>query len=376
VGKRRVIVLCAGIPWHHNDLTMKHLAPLLATRMPVVWVDPPSSVVSRRRASAAEADNSSLEWVGANLFRMTSHCPPGMTRPGVRTVSAASVRLGIRAALLRLNALPEIIVVQYLQDLFDAAPRALKVFYGTDHFVAGSTLMGISPRFLERQERRQVAAADRVIAVSPALVRRWAAMGADPVLIPGGCDFAHFARTDETDKSPGLTLEGPVAGLVGQLNARIDLGLLERVADSGLGLMIIGQKRASLDSGRFDRIAGRPNVQWLGPRDFDALPGLFRWMDVGLTPYVSSEFNDASFPLKSLEYLAAGRPVVSTDLPASRWLGEDAVDIASDASEFVEKTLSRAHEVRTPEKVARRREVATRHSWERRAEDVAKVIGL
>ena len=43
-------------------------------------------------------------------------------------------------------------------------------------------------------------------------------------------------------------------------------------------------------------------------------------LDVGLTPYRDTEFNRASFPLKTLEYLGAGVPVVTANLPAARWL--------------------------------------------------------
>ena len=68
------------------------------------------------------------------------------------------------------------------------------------------------------------------------------------------------------------------------------------------------------------------------PRQFQELPSYLRVIDVGLTPYSQSDFNRASFPLKTLEYLAAGRPVVASDLPANRWLDTSHVSIAADAA--------------------------------------------
>jgi len=56
-------------------------------------------------------------------------------------------------------------------------------------------------------------------------------------------------------------------------------------------------------------------VRWVGPQPYGALPGYLRLMDVGVVPYRDSAFNRGSFPLKTLEYLAAGRGVVATD----RW---------------------------------------------------------
>ncbi len=80
-------------------------------------------------------------------------------------------------------------------------------------------------------------------------------------------------------------------------------------------------------------------MAWVGRRAFEELPAYLRLMNVGLTPYTDTPFNRASFPLKTLEYLAAGLPVVSTDLPATRWLNTDLVRIADSQSDFVSAVL-------------------------------------
>jgi teichuronic acid biosynthesis glycosyltransferase TuaH len=117
-------------------------------------------------------------------------------------------------------------------------------------------------------------------------------------------------------------------------------------------------------------------------------------IDVGITPYTESDFNRASFPLKTLEYLAAGRPVVSTDLPGARWLLEDLaraglavagqgpaeiMTLASTPAEFV-KAVRRMVPGPDAEREQARRELcrafATRHTWAHRADALAAAIGF
>lgn len=82
------------------------------------------------------------------------------------------------------------------------------------------------------------------------------------------------------------------------------------------------------------------------------------------------------FPVKLLEYLAAGRGVVTTDLPSARWLDTDLLDIASAPSEFASAVRHRLHADRTPRLASARCAFAAQHSWERRAHDFALANGL
>ena len=103
-------------------------------------------------------------------------------------------------------------------------------------------------------------------------------------------------------------------------------------------------------------------MRWVGLKTSDALPSYLRAMDVGIVPYRDSRFNRGSFPLKTLEYLAAGRAVVSTDLPAIRWLATDLICIAEPAS-FADEVDRLLAMPRTAALLAQRQAFAARHSW-------------
>jgi teichuronic acid biosynthesis glycosyltransferase TuaH len=128
---------------------------------------------------------------------------------------------------------------------------------------------------------------------------------------------------------------------------------------------------------RWPLLVERPNVHWVGRKAYEELPSYLRVIDVGLTPYAATAFNRASFPLKTLEYLAAGRGVVSTDLPATAWLeAGPLIPVARTPHEFAAAVAAELRVPRTPALVRRRRAFAARHDWHQRVRLLADLLGL
>ncbi|MFD0656397.1 glycosyltransferase [Thermocatellispora tengchongensis] len=168
-----------------------------------------------------------------------------------------------------------------------------------------------------------------------------------------------------------------MAGFVGHVNARIDLGLLERVAAAGHPLVIVGPASRDFAGGRFAELCALPNVHWVGRKPYVELPSYLRAIDVGLTPYADTAFNRASFPLKTLEYLAAGRAAVTTALPAAEWLAAGPLlRIAATPEDFARAAGEELARPRTGELYARRRAFAAEHDWNRRLATLAGLIGV
>jgi teichuronic acid biosynthesis glycosyltransferase TuaH len=308
---------------------------------------------------------------------------PGLTRPGIRAATWPLVRAQLRWALRRLGQRPYAVLVCSFDDVLGRFGAAtVNVLYGTDDWVAGAELMGLDPAWLRQQEARALARADVVAAVTPELAARWRGLGAEPVLIPNGCEPAAYSTVDSTAVPPvAAELPAPVVGLVGRLSDRIDIGLLEQIADTGISLLVVGPLEGEWEPARWPALTSRPNVRHVDRVPFDQLPGYLRAMDVGITPYRDTVFNRASFPLKTLEYLAAGRAAVSTDLPATRWLAADGPDgrglvTIADPTHFADAVRSAAAVPRSPELARRRRGFAARHSWRQRADLLAAAIGL
>lgn len=271
---------------------------------------------------------------------------------------------------------PMATIATSLDDVLDTAPGSLRLLFGTDDYVAGAALMGQSRRAVTRDEARALNRADVVAAITPALARRWESIADREVhVIPNGVDVDHYAGVDAVrGTAADLGLSPPVAGFIGHLNGRIDIALLEAIAAGGISLLLVGPRHASFAPGRFERLIADPRVRWVGSQPYGALPDYLHLMDVGITPYVNDTFNRASFPLKTLEYLAAGRPVVATPLPATLDLDTSLIHVAGDPASFVAACRQAARDSRQPRLRALRREFAAANSWQARSDDILALI--
>lgn len=375
-----LVVFCAGRSWHGVAGTHRMIAEELRHHCRVLWIDPPVSVVTRGRVrhGAPRLPLPRLHSPLPGVRRLTTYALPLHTRPGVRATTAPLVRAQIRWALRRLGHTPYAVVdCGFGGFLRHWAPGVRRVCYGTDDYVAGAALMGWDVRALERDERQEIADADLVIAVSPALADRWRDMGArEVVMVPNGVRAEAYTGIAGAAPAADVDLPRPVAGVVGHLSDRIDVGVLERLADSGCSVLLVGPRDPRWEPKRVDALIARERVVWVGQRPHAEMPGFLRHMDVGITPYRDTLFNRASFPLKTLEYLAAGLPAVSTDLPAARWLATDLVRLVGDPADFPDAVLGEAARPRTPELVAARQAFANQHTWRARAAEFAAHLGL
>lgn len=369
-----LVIVCAGTSWDGPWSSEKHLAIHLSATMPVLFIDPAKAIKSPDGYRDSR-NHGGLQQVTSSLARLTPLVLPGMHRLGVPEVNELLVRRQMRHSAARLTSRVGAVIAAAPADFFGACGEKIKVVYATDDWVAGASLMGIPEAPLVRTEARLARKADVVVTVSPTLTDKWRRLGHNPVFVPNGCDVARFSATDSAPMPSDVDLPGPVAGFVGHLSDRIDISLLEAVAARGRSLLLVGARQGTFELEHASRLFSRPNVRWVGPKPFEMLPSYLRIIDVGLTPYSDTAFNRASFPLKTLEYLAAGRAAVTTDLPSVRWLETDLVVRASQPESFADAVDSALSIPRTDDIVARRRDFARGHGWDLRVAEIAEALG-
>jgi glycosyltransferase involved in cell wall biosynthesis len=187
-----------------------------------------------------------------------------------------------------------------------AFDEAAVVYYCGDDFGA---LAGVDHAAALAMERELAERADLILAASPSLAARF-----DPArthLLPHGVDFSLFAGP--APRAPDLPANRPVAGFYGGLAPWLDLGLIAATARllPHWRFVLVGPAQTDLTP-----LAGLDNVLRFGPRPHAALPGYAQHWTAGIIPFLDTPQIRACNPLKLREYLAAGRPVVSTDFPA------------------------------------------------------------
>jgi glycosyltransferase involved in cell wall biosynthesis len=222
-------------------------------------------------------------------------------------------------------------------------------------------------RSLAASEDRLIARADLVFATSPDLASKVAGRTSRCHYVPNVADFDHFAAPRA--EPPALAaVPRPRAAYSGALDPyKVDYPLLHGVLDRlpDLSLVLIGPAETAGPNAPIARLAAHPRVHRVPPLPYTDLPAYLQAMDVLLMPYVISEHTRHIFPLKVHEYLATGRPVVSTPLPALAAL-TPVIPLARTAAEW-QSALERALAAAGAEALAgrqARQDVARASTWE------------
>jgi glycosyltransferase involved in cell wall biosynthesis len=222
----------------------------------------------------------------------------------------------------------------------------------------------VSKNHIRSLEIRLMRRADLVFVTARGLLERKRVFNPHTYLAPNGVDFLHFnqARSRALAMPEDIKdLSRPILGFVGAIAYWVDLDLIEFVARarSGWSIVMIGPLRAGGNIGRLRHLS---NVHFVGKKDWTVLPCYLQAFDVCLSPFKLSEpITETANPLKIYEYLAAGRPVVSTDMPEVRPL-RDVVRIAYSQEDFVEQIQAALQEDRAAACQARI-EVARNYDW-------------
>ncbi len=378
-------ILCfAPDPWTAIWRNRHHLLTILAERNRVMYVEPRSylrDTLMRLRAGpahwpaprgpqvAAARPNlwvyHNLEWAPVSgrfpLKQLTGAFRNGSLRGEMR-------RLGFGRPILWLCR-PE------MGDLIGQFDEKLALYHVVDEY---SAYEGIADRVaLRAREEALLRRADLVICTAPALWESKRAFNPNTHLVQNAVDYDRFAAiVDAGEPAPAdlARLPRPLAGYVGAINAKLDLGWLDALAAArpDWSLALVGPVDLSERDGMLAALRGRPNVHFFGQRPAEAVPRYINGMDVCLLPYQRNEWTRHISSLKLYEYLACGKPVVCSDVPAARQYAEW-VAIAEDAGAFVrltEAALAKA----TAEQVAGRRALAAQNTWRGRVEEWSRLV--
>jgi glycosyltransferase involved in cell wall biosynthesis len=192
---------------------------------------------------------------------------------------------------------------------------------------------------------------------------------------------AQEAPDSAQDASAGIfraegNLSGPdvTLGYAGLVSSRLDLPLLAELAERRpeWSLVLVGEIAPTGCEAELARLAGLPNVTLAGLRPAAEMPGIIARWDVGLIPYRVNEETRHASPLKLYEYLAAGLPVVSADVPAVRPFA-GLIEIAGGTEETV-AAVARALAADSPAARAGRRAAVREHSWDARVESLSEML--
>ncbi|MBA3943813.1 MAG: glycosyltransferase [Herpetosiphonaceae bacterium] len=235
------------------------------------------------------------------------------------------------------------------------------------------TAFKYAPPRLKQQEQALLQRADLVFTGGPSLYEARRSRRPDVHLFPSGVDRQHFAQ--ELPAPLALRdLPHPIIGFFGVIDERIDLELLARAAQArpDWNWVMIGPV-LKIEEQSLPR---EVNIHYLGKQAYGDLPTYLRAFDVAMLPFALNEATQFISPTKTLEYMAAHKPIVSTPIKDVSTLYGSVVRIAATAEAFVAQIEAALGESagESDDRHHRELELLQRYEWDQIAAQMNTLI--
>jgi UDP-galactopyranose mutase len=223
-----------------------------------------------------------------------------------------------------------------------------------------------APTALRRREAELLARVDLVFTGGRALYEHKRDLHESVHVFPSSVDAVHFraARASTADPASQAEIPHPRVGYAGVVDERMDLRLLDAVAAArpDWQLVLVGPV-LKIDEATLPR---RPNIHYLGERRYSELPAYVGGWDVATIPFARNEATRYVSPTKTLEYLAAGLPIVSTSIrDVVRPYGDEGLAWIADEPDGFVAAVENALAQDRGAFSARADELLARTSWDR-----------
>ena len=375
-------VVCFGDSdwWYHNrghvDMQMMRR---FARRVPTLYINSLGVRMPSRGQGSMRARRALRK-----LRSMARFYRDGGEGFGVMSPVFAPVMDGWKARLLRsglawqVNTMLDILGMRH-PLLWIACPTAAVVMdrvrrAGLVHQLSDcySALQGERSNATGGLERRLAEAADLIVCSSRMLHDHALREYGKGEYLDHGVDYDLFARAANADSIPEelRCVERPMIGFFGNIDGNtVDKALLDRVIRLRREYQFVLVGSLASD---FEELRRHPNVRWIDRQPYHRIPEFGAAFDVCLMPWLQNEWIRHCNPIKLKEYLALGKPIVSTPFPE---LGRyKALCHVADGPERFALAIDQALQDVGVERVRERQAAAARHTWDAKFDRVVELL--
>ncbi len=226
----------------------------------------------------------------------------------------------------------------------------------------------------EKAEKELISKVDVVTANSDFLADYARKYNPHSYMVGQGCDLEMFEDQNGLIKVADdlKDIPKPIIGYIGSLTAlRLDIPLMENIAKTlpDHSLVLIGPEDEDFQKSNLHKMQ---NVYFLGKKPTEQLPNYLKGFDVALNPQLVNDLTIGNYPRKIDEYLAMGKPTVSTKTPFMEYF-QGQVYLASNLMEYVD-LIKVALKENNPEKEAQRRMEAAKHTWPNSMQEISRSL--
>lgn len=260
----------------------------------------------------------------------------------------------------------------FLQSIPDDIKPALYIYQCMDDIsqVAYTAKHGV------RLENEIVKRADVVLCTSRELAKLKSAYSANVHFHPNGADAELFkkAAVDVLNRPADMNFgDKKIIGFTGSIEYRTDFELLVKLARHHHDKILFFIGPVSGNEHIKSGLTKMPNVVFAGAKPLGELPAYLQYFDCCIIPYKVNTLTASIYPLKINEYLAAGKPVVSTNFSADIQSFSDVAYIVNTHTEFIEAIDTAIEENVVNKKIARMG-AASANTWEKRVEQFWDIV--
>lgn len=322
-------ILCFSHDWTGDPLSKTHLMRVLSRDNRILWIN----AIANRMPTASSKDLSRIvkklksftepiKEVEENIFVLNPLAIPAYGNEAVKTFNQKFLLHQVKKAMRKLN------FKNPLNMVFNPAAGLLAgklnetelIYYCVDEYTAFTG----AAKGLKEIEEDLFRKSNLVIVSAEKLFESKKKFNENTFIIRHGVDFNHFRKAlNEETKIPDeiKDLPHPIIGFHGLLADWVDFELIKKTAEHFKNGSVVLIGKITVDAEKKVKILDDvPNIRFLGRKPYAELPAYCKGFDVALNPFAINELTLAANPLKVREYLAAGLPVVSTDIPEVRSL--------------------------------------------------------
>jgi glycosyltransferase involved in cell wall biosynthesis len=290
-------------------------------------------------------------------------------------------KLFFKLVLIKLNFKNPIIWLSRpdMVDYIGQFNEKLLIYHVVDEYLAYAGINKEQRIKIQKKERLILPKADLILVVSQNLLQSKSLFNKNTYLVPNAVDYQKYAKTiSSARRLPGdiARLTNPLIGYSGKIGAKLDFNLLYQLAKfhPEWSLVFVGvvDERYCKDS--IERLQSLKNVYFLGFKNVSVLAEYIKAFDVCILPYLINEHSKNISPLKLYDYMALGKPIVTTNIPEAH-LFKKVIKIANTQTEFI--SFTRDSLVENDDDLVRKRiSLASQNTWEDRINQINNLIKL
>lgn len=347
------LVCFSHLRWDFVYQRPQHLLSRFARNFKVYYVEEPFF--------DAETDTLQVTQSAENLWVVVPHL-----REGLKEEDVVAIQKELLATFFISNDITQYIFWYY-------TPMALAI---TDHFnpllvvydcMDELSAFKFAPQALKDREKELFRKADLVFTGGYSLYEAKKNWHPDVHAFPSSIDAEHFyrARLYNNDPVDQTIIPHPRIGYFGVIDERMDLNLIEGIARRKPEWHIVMVGPVCKISP--DTLPKLPNIHYLGMKSYNELPSYISGWDIAMLPFAHNEATRYISPTKTPEYLAAGKPVISTPIiDVLRQYGRNGlVNIAGTPEEFVRVASLEFENTDREEWLEQVNELLSHNSWDK-----------